>query len=227
MIVSTAFFLLCAAALGLVSWRIRVSDPEATVTELFDRLLDDRAVRLAARVIAGVGVVLLGVFGLTACDDDDPSRESAPATAVSDRQHSADSDTDSATDAADGATDAEDADTEDAADTDAEDRRPAGLPDQLPDVGLPFYYPSELVASPSAGDPWVLEFVTDHELTIVNNTIAHEFSESNGWQDVVREVNGQLTVTTGSKDGYLLVIAVASEPSDDFKTSLYYTLSTQ
>ncbi|MGO3735486.1 MAG: hypothetical protein ACTJFR_10145, partial [Canibacter sp.] len=81
--------------------------------------------------------------------------------------------------------------------------------------------------SPSDADPWVLEFVTDHELTIVNNTIANEFSEQNGWRDVTREVDGQLTVTTGNIDGYLLVIAVASEPSDDFKTSLYYTLSTQ
>ena len=106
-------------------------------------------------------------------------------------------------------------------------RQPAGLPDNFPNIGVPFYYPSELVASPSDADPWVLEFVTDHELTIVNNTIANEFSEQNGWRDVTREVDGQLTVTTGNIDGYLLVIAVASEPSDDFKTSLYYTLSTQ
>lgn len=51
MTVSTAFFLLCAAALILASWRIRLRDPEATVTELFDRLLDDRTVRLAVIVV--------------------------------------------------------------------------------------------------------------------------------------------------------------------------------
>ncbi|WP_298864037.1 DUF6186 family protein [uncultured Microbacterium sp.] len=51
MIVSTAFFLLCAAALVLASWRIHLSDPEATVTALFDRLLTDRSVRLAVLVV--------------------------------------------------------------------------------------------------------------------------------------------------------------------------------
>lgn len=51
MIVSTTFFLLCAAALVLAAWRIRLRDPEATVTALFDRLLADRAVRLAVIVI--------------------------------------------------------------------------------------------------------------------------------------------------------------------------------
>jgi hypothetical protein len=51
MIVSTAFFLLCAAALILASWRTRLHDPETTVTALFDRLLADRSVRLAVIVI--------------------------------------------------------------------------------------------------------------------------------------------------------------------------------
>lgn len=50
MIVSVAWFVLCAAALGLVSWRAHMHDPEATVTALFDRLLDDRSVRLAVIV---------------------------------------------------------------------------------------------------------------------------------------------------------------------------------
>lgn len=51
MIVSTAFFLLCAAALILASWRIRLRDPDATVADLFDRLLEDRTVRLAVIVV--------------------------------------------------------------------------------------------------------------------------------------------------------------------------------
>jgi len=51
MIVSTAFFVLCAAALMLATWRIRLHDDEATVVDLFDRLLDDRTVRLAVIVV--------------------------------------------------------------------------------------------------------------------------------------------------------------------------------
>ena len=51
MIFSTAFFLLCAAGLILASWRIRLQDVGATVTELFDRLLEDRSVRVAVIVV--------------------------------------------------------------------------------------------------------------------------------------------------------------------------------
>jgi hypothetical protein len=51
MIISMAFFLLCASALVLTTWRIHLRDPDATVTELFDRLLDDRPVRLAVIVV--------------------------------------------------------------------------------------------------------------------------------------------------------------------------------
>lgn len=179
------------------------------------------------RLVACLGVLVLGVWGVTACDDDDSPREPTPTT-TSDEQPTSDEQTgsDEQTDTSAG----DDPGAEAEVDTTAPDhdpRPPAGLPDDFPDVGVPFYSPAELVASPSAGDPWVLEFVTDHELTIVNNTIANEFSDLNGWRDVTREVNGQQTVTTGHIDGYQLVIAVAPEPSDDLKTSLYYTLSTQ
>ena len=50
-LLSLGYFLSCAAALALATWWIRRGDPEATVTELFDRLLDDRAVRIAVIVI--------------------------------------------------------------------------------------------------------------------------------------------------------------------------------
>lgn len=167
------------------------------------------------RVIACLGVVTLGLVGLTACKDDNSPQEPPPTSSLDEP-------------ASTNPGNSSDAEVEvEATDTADRKRQPAGLPDDFPNIGVPFYYPSELVASPSDADPWVLEFVTDHELTIVNNTIANEFSEQNGWRDVTREVDGQLTVTTGNIDGYLLVIAVASEPSDDFKTSLYYTLSTQ
>ena len=50
MIVSIAWFVLCAAALALAAWRARLHDADATVTALFDRMLDDRSVRLAVIV---------------------------------------------------------------------------------------------------------------------------------------------------------------------------------
>ncbi|WP_345183865.1 DUF6186 family protein [Microbacterium panaciterrae] len=51
MLLSIGYFGLCAALLVVATWRIRLRHPEATVTELFDRLLDDRAVRIAVIVI--------------------------------------------------------------------------------------------------------------------------------------------------------------------------------
>ncbi len=50
-LLSTGYFGLCAAALVLATWWIRIGDPDATVSALFDRLLDDRAVRIAVIVI--------------------------------------------------------------------------------------------------------------------------------------------------------------------------------
>ena len=50
-LLSLGFFGLCAVLLGLVTWRIGRTDPDARVSDLFDRLLDDRAVRIAVIVI--------------------------------------------------------------------------------------------------------------------------------------------------------------------------------
>lgn len=47
MIASLAVFSLCVAALTITAWRARRADPEATVTELFDRVMASRTVRIA------------------------------------------------------------------------------------------------------------------------------------------------------------------------------------
>jgi hypothetical protein len=47
MIGSVLVFAASIAALGLMAWYARHQDPEATVTELFDRIMTDRTVRLA------------------------------------------------------------------------------------------------------------------------------------------------------------------------------------
>lgn len=174
------------------------------------------------RSAAILGMVLVGLFGLTGCDDEATDDLSPQATTESPGEIAEDED---APTQENPAPDGESG--QDSAQNDAEGTAvlPADLPEGLPDIGVPFYQPAELVATPSVGGPWVLEFVTDHELTIVNNTIANEFSDLNGWEQVNREVEGQRTVTQGMKDGYHLVIAVASEPQDESKTSLYYTLS--
>ena len=50
-IVSSAAFLACAAALAVAGWLIGRRVPEASVTGMFDRLMSDEAIRLAVIVI--------------------------------------------------------------------------------------------------------------------------------------------------------------------------------
>lgn len=47
MIASAVVFAVCVAALVLTAWRAAREDPEATVTELFDRVMANRTVRIA------------------------------------------------------------------------------------------------------------------------------------------------------------------------------------
>ena len=50
-LLSACLFILFAVLLVLASWWIHRDDPEATATTLFDRMLGDRAVRVAVTVI--------------------------------------------------------------------------------------------------------------------------------------------------------------------------------
>lgn len=104
---------------------------------------------------------------------------------------------------------------------------PADLPDGFPDIGVPFYSPSEQVAAMGeAGDVYVLEYVTHHELTIVNMFFDGAMTD-HGWSNIDRSVEGQMTVTKATGHGYSLVIAVGPERTDDTKTSIHYTLRPQ
>jgi hypothetical protein len=47
MIPSTAVFAACVAALIFTAWRAAREDPEATIAELFDRVMATRTVRIA------------------------------------------------------------------------------------------------------------------------------------------------------------------------------------
>lgn len=188
-------------------------------------------VRKTTRYSAIMGALLLTASALSACDEDSetPSdtaseqveQQEAEEPVVEEEPEPVEPVDDEASEPAESEAEPE----EDPAPDDETDM-PSDLPDGFPDIGVPFPDHIELVATPSEGGPWVLEFVTDTELTFINNWIEEYFTDEIGWQGVNREVTGQQTVTTGTKDEYTLVIAVAPEPTDDFKTSLYYTLST-
>ncbi len=51
LVVSVAWFVLCAAALAVTGWAIGRRYPAATVTALFDHLMADRIVRVTVVVI--------------------------------------------------------------------------------------------------------------------------------------------------------------------------------
>jgi len=50
-VISTAAFLVCAAAVAVAGWLIGRRYAEASTTAMFDRLMSDRAVRVAVIVI--------------------------------------------------------------------------------------------------------------------------------------------------------------------------------
>lgn len=50
-LLSAAVFVCCVATLAVVAMLIRRRHPEATTDELFDRLLDDRTVRVAVLAV--------------------------------------------------------------------------------------------------------------------------------------------------------------------------------
>lgn len=197
----------------------------------------------ARRAVAVLGIAALGLTLLTGCKDEvaDDDAGTAGAIGTATEQPAADGRTPEPTD---GAPDASgDAGTDDpddgggAQDDEGQDPEapepgtpdptaiPDGVPAGFPDIGVPFYHPSEVVAAPDhGGDPYVLELVTDHELSIVNMFIRDHFSAEHGWQDVTSSVQDQMTITQGNAAGYSLVIAVGPERTDDTKTSLHYTL---
>jgi hypothetical protein len=47
MMSSAVVFTLCVAALAFTAWRAAREDPEATLAELFDRVMETRTVRVA------------------------------------------------------------------------------------------------------------------------------------------------------------------------------------
>ncbi|MGF3055531.1 hypothetical protein [Microbacterium sp. YY-01] len=100
----------------------------------------------------------------------------------------------------------------------------AEIPAILAENDVPFYPCTHKMTGVQADDPlFVGEFVTEHELTIVNMVVRDQF-EASGWEIVDRTVDGQNTVNQARKDGLFLVLVVGPERTDDFITSLHYTL---
>lgn len=175
---------------------------------------------MSARGLAALCTGLLAVVVLTGCGDDTNTPDGdASTSAAPTAEDSAATPSDEGT----AAVEPTDADTDHSGEVPAD--LPDGLPEGMPNIGLPYYTPAELVAIPSVGGPWVLEFITNDDLTRVNSVIADKFSAAQGWADLTRQQDGSQTVTQGTRDGFLLVIAVAPSRGDSTQTSLYYTLS--
>lgn len=192
------------------------------------RLTQHRRARLAARAMA-LGLVFAA--SVSGCDDDDTAEQADVVAEDSVASSATPTETETpAPDASDGAsagTDPAAEEPESSSAPAAPAALPADLPDGFPDIGVPFYTPSTQVAG--TGEPggmYVLEYVTEHELTIVNMFVRDSLA-AKGWNNIVRTVEGQMTISKATARGYSLVMAVGPERTDEMKTSIHYTVRPQ
>lgn len=101
---------------------------------------------------------------------------------------------------------------------------PDGLPEAFPDIGLPFYQPATLMASPNGGYPWIAEFETEDSLVEVNRFYGEQFDDDTRWPDLRREIEGELTLYFVTTPDYDVTVAVRPDFMDESKTAFIYTL---
>lgn len=167
------------------------------------------AVHVVGRRLSGAVVAIFALIFLSACADSDESAEPQAASTTEA----------TAAPAGDGVVDET---------SNLEFAVPEGAPAGFPDINVPFYVPSELVAAPDhGGDPFVLEFVTDADLGTVKSFIETHVVESAGWNGVSSSHEDQIATTEAQKDGYLLIVSVSPERVDEKKTSIFYTMRAQ
>lgn len=179
--------------------------------------------KILTKSFATVSIVLLGLFGLTACGDDETPADQSAAEQNQD-SGSQNQDSDSQDD------DAQDAERDDATQDDAMAYPdyaviPDGVPDSFPEIRVPFYNPMTLVAMNSAGpDMYVMEFLTDDSLDDVKRFYEATLIPMNGWEDFEYEDAGDREVFHVTQSQSSLAVAVGPELMDPTKTSIYYTL---
>lgn len=170
--------------------------------------------RIGVSPALAAGFALVLAAALVGCGDDEPVEPAAASTAAEPSQQPSAAASPDAPDAPAEATDEPDASAEASSNT----------PDGFPDIGLPIYSPAEqMTMNIDSDELYLLEYVTDHELTIVNMFFADRLVEG-PWHDVSRSVDGQTTVTTATRDGYSLVVAVLPDRVDDTRTTIHYTI---
>lgn len=103
----------------------------------------------------------------------------------------------------------------------------APIPTQFSDLDVPFYpCAHEMVALTGDDLIFVGEYVTNHEMIIVEMAVTDQFDASD-WEVTDRSVEGDMAITTAQKPGYSLVIAIGPTRASDTDSSLHYTLRAQ
>src|SRR5690554_2675545 len=103
---------------------------------------------------------------------------------------------------------------------------PANLPDGFPNIGVPFYSGTTLMAATGNGDPYVLEYQSADDQGTVNAFMADTLVE-NCWELLETTTEGNMSVNKAWTPGYSLVIAVGPDRVDDALTGIHYTLREQ
>lgn len=110
---------------------------------------------------------------------------------------------------------------------DAEFVDAARAPESFSDLDIPFYVCSHEMAAVTADDPlFVGEYVTNHEMIIVEMAVTKQFDQSD-WEVIERSVEGDNAISKAQKPGYFLVVAIGPSRLAETDTSVHYTLRTQ
>lgn len=101
------------------------------------------------------------------------------------------------------------------------------MPAGFPDIGLPVYDPSLMVAGGDHGDGmWVLEYVTDADRTLVTETLEQQ-AQARGWHIDSHAPEGDMEVFEISQGATTVTMVVAPERLDPGLTAIHYTVRTQ
>lgn len=180
-----------------------------------------------------LGAVLL--FGVTACASSGAA-PSAPAASPPASAAPTGPAAETEDDAQAAATPEAAAEAEAEAEADAGDEAEAGTcadgefgaaatsPARFAALAVPFYPCVREMAAMTGSDPlFVGEYVTDHELIIVEAAIVAQF-EASDWEVTEVSVEGDNAIRKAQLPGYSLVVVVGPERTNPERSSIHYTL---
>ncbi|MGO3147390.1 MAG: hypothetical protein ACTIJ6_06905 [Leucobacter sp.] len=171
----------------------------------------------------GVSLIVMLVVGMTSCTpavDAEPTSSKLSNSATEDPADS----TAEATETPAEEPETAEGDSERTVCEDAAFLNAATIPDQLANLGVPFYpCVHEMVAVTNSDRSFVGEYDTTHESIIIEMSITNQFDASD-WEVTARAVEGDNAITQARNAEYTLVVAIGPSRTEGAVSSIHYTL---